>query len=176
LEEEIKAFKSKVKSLRKSQQFTSNHNDDLTKSYKSALLTNKQHKQDINRLNKRPDDLQKQSSEDELKIDELEQYDRRQNLEIQGVPETADEDVTQITMELVKSLDIELDAEDISIAHRLPKKQRFGKTRSSTVDNKHPIIIVRFVSRMKRNEIYANRIKAKNIKELFVGSIEDPLY
>jgi len=86
------------------------------------LLTNKQHKQDINRLNKRTGDLQKQSIEDELKIDELEQYDRQQNLEIQGVPETADEDATHITMELVKFLNIELDEEDISIAHRLPKK------------------------------------------------------
>jgi len=73
--------------------------------------------------------------------------------------------VTQITLDLVKSLSVEIDEKDISIAHRFPKKQRVRRTRSNTAANKHPTIIVRFVSRMKRNEVYANRFKAKDIEE-----------
>ena len=49
----------------------------------------------------------KQSCDEELKIDELKQYDQRQVL--QGVPETPHEDVAQITLDLAKSLDIEVD-------------------------------------------------------------------
>ena len=65
----------------------------------------------------------KQSCEDEIKIDELEQYDRRQYLELQGVPEMPNEDVTQITMKLASSIGVDLDKEEILIAHRLPQKK-----------------------------------------------------
>jgi len=59
LEAEIKALKAEVSSLRESQEFISDQNDDLTKSCKSALLSSKQQKQDINRLNKCTEVLQK---------------------------------------------------------------------------------------------------------------------
>ena len=62
------------------------------------MLTNKQQKLDIKPLTKRADIIQKQNDEDHLKINELEQYDRRQNLEHQGVPMTENEDVMQITL------------------------------------------------------------------------------
>ena len=174
LEEEIKALKTEVPvdALRQSQQFICNQNDDLSKSYKSALLSTKQQKQSITELNKRTDVLMKQSCEDEIKIDELEQYDRRQNLELQGVPEMPNEDVTQITMKLASSIGVDLDKEEISIAHRLPQKKRIGKTRSSN-DKKHPTIIVRFVSRTKRNEIYARRFKAKDVETFPVENMEN---
>ena len=82
------------------------------------------------------------------------------------------EDVTQITLELANSLGVELEEEDISIAHRLPKKERVGKTRSSNDSKKHSTIIVRFVSRTKRNEIYASRFKAKAIKAFPMDKME----
>ena len=44
LEEEIKALKTEVHVLRQSQPFICNQNDDLNKSYKSALLSAKQQK------------------------------------------------------------------------------------------------------------------------------------
>ena len=172
LEEEIKALKTEVDALRQSQQFICNQNDDLNKSYKSALLSTKQQKQSITELNKRTDVLMKQSCEDEIKIDELEQYDRRQNLELQGVPEMPNEDVTQITIKLASSIGVDLDKEEISIAHRLPQKKRIGKTRSNN-DKKHPTIIVRFVSRTKRNEIYARRFKAKDVETFPVENMEN---
>ena len=98
LEAEIKALKTEVNTLRESQHFISNQNDDLNKSYKSALLSDKQQRQSITELNKQTNVLRKQRDEDELNIDELEQYDRRQNLELQGVSEMPNEDVTQVTL------------------------------------------------------------------------------
>ena len=106
-----------------------------------------------------------------MKMDELEQYDRRQNLEFQGVPQTEKEDVTQIILDLSEKLEVSLKKDDISIAHRLPQRQRPGRTRSSSI-KRHPTIIIRFVSRLIRNQVYANRYKAKYIKDFPVEGME----
>ena len=105
-----------------------------------------------------------------MKTDELEQYDRKQNLEFQGVPQTEKENVTQNILDLSEKLEVSLKKDDISIAHRLPQRQRPGRTRSSSI-KKHPII-VRFVSRLIRNQVYANRYKAKYIKDFPVEGMD----
>ena len=43
---------------------------------------------------------------EELKLDELDQYNRRQNLEFNGVPSCNNEDVNQIAMDLTESLNV----------------------------------------------------------------------
>ena len=143
----------------------------LAADYSEILLTNKQQKQDIKQLTKRADIIQKLNNEDHLKIDKVEQYDRRQNLELQGVPVTKNEDVMKITLDLIKKLDVDIEEEDISIAHRLPQKRRLGRTRANKATN-HLAIIVRLVSRLKRNEICANRFKAKDIEGFPVDGME----
>ena len=160
-----------VGQLQDSQKFISDNHDDLSKSYKDIILTNKQQNQEIKHLNKQAENLQKRSSDEEMKMDELEQYDRRQNLEFQGVPLTEKEDVTQIILDLSEKLEVSLKKDDISIAHRLPQRQRPGRTRSSSI-KRHPTIIVRFVSRLIRNQVYANRYKAKYIKDFPVEGME----
>ena len=61
--------------------------------------------------------------------------------------------------------------EDISIANCLPRKRRLDRTRANKATN-HPTIIVRSVSRQKRNEIYANCFKTKDIEGFLVDGIE----
>ena len=122
-------------------------------------------------MNKTTDTLQKSKFEDQLKIDDIEQYNRWQILELQGVPVRKDEDVTQITLDLISKLDVDIKEEDISITHRLPVKQRYGRTRLKKPVN-HPTIIVRLVSRQMRNEIYDKRFNAKMIKDFSVEGME----
>ena len=98
-----------------------------------------------------------------MKMDIFEKYNKRQNLEFQGVPQTEKEDVTQILLDLCEKLKVSLKKDDISIAHRLLQRQRPCRTRSSSI-KRHPTIIVRFVSRLIRNQVYANGYKAKSIK------------
>ena len=50
-------------------------------------------------------------------------------------------------------------------------KRRLGRARASKATN-HPTTIVRLVSRQKRNEIYANRFKAKDIEGFSVDDVE----
>ena len=81
------------------------------------------------------------------------------------------EDVMKITLDLIKKLDEDIKEEDIPITNRLPQKRRLGRTRANKATN-HPTIIVRLVSRLKRNEIYANRFKAKDIEGFPVHGME----
>ena len=159
---QIKSLKKEVAELQKAHEFISEKYDDLTNDYKAALSNNKHNVQELKKLNKRTADLQNKSNEEELKLDELEQYDRRQNLELVGVPHEENEDVTQIVLDLAGTIGVDLEEGDISIAHRLPQKRRSANPRAGQRKS-NPAIIVRFISRYKRNEMYENRFKAKEI-------------
>ena len=52
--------------------------------------------QEIRKLNQRTNDLKKQTNNEELKVDEVERFDRRQNLVFQGVPQVQNKKVTEI--------------------------------------------------------------------------------
>ena len=112
--------------------------------------------------------MRKKHYDDDLKLDELEQYHRGQNLEFEGVPRTKDVEITQVTKDLVVKLNVDVE-EDISIVHGLPVKNRTGRISNGS---EHPTIIIRLVSRQKRNEIYENQFKARDIKEFPVNNME----
>ena len=129
------------------------------------MKVNDKQRQEIRKLNQCTNDLKKQRNNEELKVDELEQYDRRQNLIFEGVPQFQNENVTEIILSLASKLDVNLTANDISIAHRLPVKRPRLNSESKVTNRHHPRIIVRFISRQKRKEMYSNRMKAKHISD-----------
>ena len=93
-----------------------------------------------------------------MKLDAVDQYSRRQNLEFQGVPVTADEDVIDKVIKLSELVGVKVTKNDISTAHRLRPKRH-------AIVNEPPPIIVRFINRNLRNQIYHNRISAKSLTE-----------
>ena len=96
-----------------------------------------------------------QKIKDSIKVDELEQYGKRQNLEIVGVHENEYENTNAIVLE-VAMLDVDILPSHISTSHQLPKK-----TVSSCNNSGSSPIIVRFTSRDISNQIYANRKKVR---------------
>ena len=94
----------------------------MTDNNDKALSNNIKCNQGLEHLNRRMTDFQKKNNDEEFKLDELEQYDRRQNLKFAQVPYQEEENVTQIVLDLASKLAVKLDNENISIAHRLPKK------------------------------------------------------
>ena len=113
-------------------------------------------KEEISNLKSQAAALKTQEIKDSIKVDELEQYGRRQNLEIVGVPEKEDENTNAIVLEVAKMLDVDIMSSHISTSHRLPKKTAINRNNSGSSP-----IIVRFTSRDIRNQIYANRKKAR---------------
>ena len=90
------------------------------------------------------------------KMDDLEQYTRRTNLRIYGIPEAGEqpEDTDQLTIDFAKSeLGVEISPEDISRSHRVGK--RSSKPRP---------IIVRLVRHNTKVEILRKRRQLKKNK------------
>ena len=76
-----------------------------------------------------------------FKIDALEQYGRRENLRIHGIPESKNnqDDGEEIVLKIAKSLNVDLQSCEIQRAHRL------GKKTTNNISKPRPII-VRFIS------------------------------
>ena len=93
----------------------------------------------------------------EVKLDELEQYARRDCLEITGIPVVPNDSPALLVKEMSEIMGVNLNENDISIAHRLPQTKKV-KDR----------LIVKFTRREKRDEIYSKRknLKSKRTKDL----------
>ncbi|MPC78007.1 hypothetical protein E2C01_072478 [Portunus trituberculatus] len=93
--------------------------------------------------------MQKINLEHRYKNDRLEQYTRKDNLRIFGIEEEPDEDKDILqakVIEVAANVGVKLEADDISIAHRLGK-----------VGDRSRPVIVRFCYRKKRNAVVKNK-------------------
>ena len=89
----------------------------------------------------------------EQRLEEQEQYTRRDNLVFHGIPETEEENTTSKILEVCRQHfpSIGVTENDISVSHRLPTK----------TDRARPII-VRFARREVRQRILQNKNQLKN--------------
>ena len=92
----------------------------------------------------------------------LEQYTRRDCLEIRGIPLPEDlrvEDTNNIVLQLSQKMGIPLERNDISVSHRI-------RSSKASVD---PAIIVKFVRREMRESLYRSRKRLKSITTADLG-------
>ena len=131
---------------------------DMRKTITELMLCN-------STLQGRCEALEKRVKEQEEKINDLEQYGRRNSLRIFGVTEKKNEtlaDIDKTVIQLAKeSLNITLKEEDIDIAHRVGKVG-VNKTRP---------IIVKFIRRNLRNKVLAARRRLKGSKKTIVEDL-----
>ena len=91
--------------------------------------------------------------------DRLEQYTRKNSLEIHGIPEEAYNSTEDVVLKLAGVLEVPVAPQDIEISHKI--KTKSGKA-----------IIVKFISHKVKTTLYRARTKLKNIKlsDLYPGS------
>ena len=89
-------------------------------------------------------------------LDKLEQYGRRENIKIYGIPESANEDTTDVVVKLGNQLGVNLVRSDISIAHRLPG----GRNKEKPAG-----IIAKFVRRERKIEVMKRKKMLKELKQ-----------
>ena len=90
------------------------------------------------------DKIKKQTQLQHFKLDELEQYTRKENIPIHGLPETGgNEDTADEVVKLARKAGVTITKNDISVAHRLPGNRSSGKPRS---------IIAKFVRRIIKTD------------------------
>ena len=162
--EEISKLKKELEVVKSSQDFISSKYEDLQTDYKKLQKKNKEQEKQILVLQDQASKIEENNVKADEKVDAIEQYGRRQNLEIVGVPYTEGENTNEIVTEIAKLIEVDVKPDDISTSHRLPVRSR-----SSSDDNNrkaikfHAPIIVRFVGRDIRNKIFANRKLARNL-------------
>ena len=95
------------------------------------------------------DKLSNELNQSVLKVDELEQYDRRNSLRLSlNTKEEDAENTDEIVMNVAKKLGVDIECNDISRSHRV------GRSGS-----KPRPILVKFVSYRMREKLYSNRKK-----------------
>ena len=87
------------------------------------------------------------------KVDDLEQYTRRNSVRIMGIPETSNEDTDKITIAIAKKIGAEIDIDQIDRSHRVGLKKDGGA---------RPII-VKFTSYRAKAELTSNRRKLATV-------------
>ncbi len=151
-EAQINEVKNQIQGVETSQSFISDKYEnviEVTQSLKKEMKTVQSHyKESKERL----ECLEQEASYNMAVLNEVQQYLRRDCLEIAGIPIVPLDDPNSLVSEVCSAMDIELQNDDISIAHRLPSTTKV-KDR----------IIVKFVKRSKRDEIYKHRSKLKEV-------------
>lgn len=109
------------------------------------------------------EDMQNKIRSQEVIIDDLEQYTRRNNLRFYGIPEKESENTDDTIRKIVgEKLGVKIDSEDICRSHRLGPKKKNSTTRDDQLRPRP--IIVKFVRYNTRRLIFANKRKLKGTK------------
>ena len=178
-QEKLNALKLELIEVKTSQEFICAKYEDLKTNYENLQKINKKQAEEIENLQAQSNlfaqstNLEVRGANDEGKLDDIEQYGRRQNLEIVGIPTKPGENTNKIVQEVAKLMKINLSKDQISTSHRLPAPQRPKNDDTSSGSRKilaSPPIIAQFLSRNVRNSLYANRklLCDANLKEFFV--------
>ena len=84
-EEEIAALRAQIVEMKQSQDFVCVQYDDIKNEYKSLKKKNQEQSVEIKTLKANSADMKETAEEEASEMDGLDQYSRRQNLELNGV-------------------------------------------------------------------------------------------
>ena len=173
LESEIGKLNERHDHILGSVTYLASEYDDFLNEIKRINKQNSQLMQKMKNLEQIVTKFDNQQTNTEKQLEELEQYGRRENLEIHGIPLADNEDTGKIVQIVAKALKVQLSKSDISTSHRLfnsnlnDQHQKLLNHRdqqpSAMRRNQPPPIIVRFCNRDKRNEMFSKRLKLKSV-------------
>ncbi len=151
-DQELQGFKSKLEKA-------STANTSLKKELDD---TKKKLKQTNSLLDEQIDDSQKLWVE----FDALEQYTRKNSLEIHGIPENLYTDPESVVLKVARAINVAIKPEEIEISHKLHRTKK----------GRRPII-AKFNSHKTKVKLYKERTKLRNVKvsdifESYASAIE----
>lgn len=150
---ELKAHNKEFCEFKTSLSFFSEKMDDTAKQLQEVNKQYKEIKSEYDALKRENDTIKQEMKELKIRVRNMEQYSRRSNIEIAGVPQTAKEDVISVITDVGKAIGITLRPEEVVATHRVPS---FRPERT-------PPLIVQFTSKMVRDEWIT---KARGRKDL----------
>ena len=136
---------------------------------KALLLENKVLKKTLQELEQKHTTLLKE-------INEKNQYDRRECIEIRGIPQPDDgssESTDQIVKDIGKLVDVDITDQDISVSHRLPQRKQTSYGQMPRRNAGPPPIIVKFTRRNIKERLYGARRKLSESTTSDLGYFEE---
>ena len=114
-------------------------------------------KKDNLKLQKNVEDLEEQLSDNDTYINKLDQYNRRNNIKIQGIPSSvSDENLEKKVIDIFKCLNIIIQSNDIEGCHRI------GKANPQNT-------IIRFINRKFCFDALEKKANLKNVNNQDLG-------
>ena len=161
--EENKVIREQYNELQKSLEFHINKMEELATENKDLKREVKSLKETSSKANEERDQLYADLGTAINQIDDLEQYTRKNNLEIHGIPEKTEENLVEKVIKLANALNVTIRSDDIDICHRMFTGRNVSKPRP---------IIVRFKSYRTKKELYGVRKSLKNqrMSQIFQGA------
>lgn len=144
--------------------------EENTKTLKDGMGKIEGYIKEIDRLNAENTELKTEVRDLKIRIDDMENYSRRNCMEIQGIPEEEEEKVEDIVKSVGKALSVKIDSGMIDACHRIGKK---------TPGRDQPRgIIVKFVRRTDKEKLMnARRQKKRDFSTRHLGMNTDtPVY
>ena len=117
---DLAKLSSKCDAIDQSQNFFSDQCDTILQTLQTANLSIQSGHKDIQYLQKQTSNNEKLATIQEEQIDDIQQYLRRDCIEIIGIPFTTQDNAKSIAMEVGDLMRVRVDENDISTAHRLP--------------------------------------------------------
>lgn len=158
LVEDNKQVRKEVQDLKQAMTFQMEKVEELNSENKKLHKQITQQEHGITLLNATIRQLNSKVEEIDSQQDALNQYSRKHNLVISGIPERSDEDLEEVVKELGDLLNVPVEQSDIDIVHRLKSK----------VSPKP--IIVKFVQYTAKKDLYSAR---KKLRSLTPEKLED---
>ena len=149
-DDKLTAMLEERKGIRLSQDFLCEIYEDMKKKLETITMTSHNLQEENNNLKSVVSDLQTRSEKMENDVNELEQYSRRCCLEFETIVFEKNENIDQLIVQVANKIGVTLHPNDISISHHMAP---------STPTHPNPNIIVKFLSRKVRDNIYSNRVK-----------------
>ncbi|XP_046662777.1 uncharacterized protein LOC124355659 [Homalodisca vitripennis] len=119
----------------------------------------------VNTLRTENLELKKKVASLECRMDDVEQYSRRETIEIHGVPVQPGEQVLEVVKSVGRALDITIEDSMVSACHRLRVKEESGRP---------PGIIVNMTSRMDSEAVLQRRRVKRNFSTHHIGLTSTP--
>lgn len=139
--------------------------EDIKKKMESIVSENSALKKENAELGKKCDAMTKRLKENEQRLVQCDQYSRRCNIEIKGIPKTESENVTELVFKLGELIGEQIAIADIEACHRVP-------TRDVAKNN----LIVQFQHRQKRDAVLDKAKKKRMTCREFGFPEQSPVY
>ena len=136
LKSDMKILIEKTYHILGSVSYIANEYDNFNNKITTTKQLGRSNSDEILNIRREVERIKYRQNSTDIHLDESEQYGRRENLEIHGVPVKPNESINQVVKTLAKHLNVHLDESHISTSHRLATKPDNKKPAPIKFDDK----------------------------------------